>query len=238
MIQLKTLFALIGLAGMWLAPKAASVVPDGSRLIAQSDAGKVLYRMISCEQPAEAVSDCHAREQQRLARRIQMQWINAAAKMQGVALKPDEETDVARKTAAEESHIVTAAARFKALAVAAAKIRRGEDRARVLAELSKQGITAQDLDWELGQLPTLLDAERAAAKDFVAEGRQATRDYYAGPYVIEQLREIVSLRAAAEHASFDSAEEQFWTNVAHATHTRIIDPSFSLPDQKGILISR
>ncbi len=237
MKRLTIIFGLIGFLGVWLAPLKGEPSSDRDRLIAQSDTGRVLYRMIACER-ASVAADCHAREQQRLARHIHRQWVNAAAKIYGVTLTPEEEAVVARKTAADESHIEAAAARFQALASAALKIRRGEDRGRVFAELSKHGITAHDLDWELDHLPTIADAERTAAKDFVAEGRQAARDSYARPYIIKHLREIVTKRSLAEHLSFDSAEERFWSEVARATHTRIVDPAFELPDRKGILVSQ
>jgi hypothetical protein len=54
--------------------------PDGSRLIAQSDTGRVLYRMIACDDVTLSATDCHAREQQRLDRRLREQWVRAAAK--------------------------------------------------------------------------------------------------------------------------------------------------------------
>jgi hypothetical protein len=233
-MTLKPLFALMSLSAMWLAP-TAEVSSD--RLIAQSGDYQVLYRMIACE-PGTPLDKCHAIEQQRLSRRIQREWINAAVKIHGIALTAAEEAEVEQKTAAQESNIVIAADRFKALAVAALKIKRGEDRAHVVAELSKQGITASDLDWETRAVPTMSAAEHTASKDFVAEGRQATRDMYARPYILEHLREIVRKRAKAQHRSFEDAEEAFWSDVAHATHTRIIDPAFSLPTKKGILVNQ
>ncbi len=229
---------LIGVSGMWLAPLTGEVSSDRDRVIAESDSGKMLYRMIACEPRASTADDCHAREQQRLVRLYHRHWIKAAVKMYGVALTPEEEGVVARQTAVEEPHIEAAAARFHAIDLAALRIRRGEDRARVQSELSKEGITARDLDWEFEHVPTLADAERVAARDLVAEGRQASRDNHSLPYILEHLREMVSKRAAAEHISFDAAEEQMWSEVARATHTRIVDPAFSLPDRKGILVNR
>lgn len=124
------------------------------------------------------------------------------------------------------------------LAEAALRVRRGEERARVEEELAKQGIAAVDLDWQLVHLPTIADAERTAAKDFVAEGRQASRDYYAQPFVLKHIADIVDKRARHAHISFEAAEEQFWTDLISSTHTHIIDRAFTMPDRKGILVNR
>lgn len=215
---------------------AADAVPDRDRLVSQSDAGRVSYRMIACDAKASTPQECRAGEQQRLARRIHGQWIDAAVKEYHVALTPAENAAVERKTAAETPLIDAAAARFKALADAAVKIRRGDDRTRVAAELAKRGIAARDLDWELEHLPTLAEAERTAAKDFLAEGRQSARDSFARPYLLAHLHELVQQRATARHITFEAAEEQFWAEVAASTHTRIVDTAFSMPERKGLLI--
>jgi hypothetical protein len=145
------------------------------RLVAQSDIGGVLYRMIACDDAALSASDCHAREQQRLARRLRRQWIVAAAKIYVVKLTPDEQLVVERTIAAEEAAFAAAAKHFHALAVAALEIQRGGDRSLMLPALAKQGITAQEVDWELAHLPDVAAAERAAATDYVlqAESRRA-----------------------------------------------------------------
>jgi hypothetical protein len=238
MTPLNKLLVVISFWGMWPALLTSEVPSDRDRVIAESDGGKLLYRMIACEPRASTAGDRHASEQKRLARSFHEEWINAAAKMYGVALTPEEEAVVARQTTSEEPHIEAAAVHFHAVDVAALRIRRGDDRARVLTELSKEGVTAQELDWEFEQVPTIAGAERLAARDCVAELRQAARDNHSLPYILEHLREIVRKRAAAEHVSFDAVEEQFWSEVARATHTRIVDPAFSLPDRKGILVSR
>lgn len=236
MTTLKTLLTLASLSGLSFGVLAANIVPDRDRLIAQSDAGRVLYRMIACDPKTSTPDDCHTREQQRLTHRLHAQWISAAVKTYNVSLTPAEETAVERKTAAEAAHIDAAAARFKALADAAVKIRRGDDRTRVLAELAKVNIPERDLDWELAHLPTLADAERTAAKDFVAEGQQAARESFARPYLLAHLHELVQQRATARQLSFEAAEEQFWSEVAATTHTRIVDSAFSMPEQKGLLV--
>ena len=237
MNALKTLVTLAGLSALSFATLAADLVPDRDRLIAQSDKGRVLYRMIACDAKAPTPEDCHTREQEHLARRLHAQWIGAAVKTYNVRLTPAEEAAVERKTVAETAHIDAAAARFKALADAAVKIRRGDDRTRVLAELAERNIPARDLDWELEHLPALADAERTAAKDFVAEGRQSARDAFARPYLLAHLHELVQQRATAKHISFEAAEEQFWADVAETTHTRIVDTAFSMPERKGLLVT-
>jgi len=226
---------LIGIALLWLQPLAADVTDDRSRLIAESDAGKVVYSMVSCR---ATVADRRQCEQFELDRRIHIQWIDSAVKLNNVALTPEETASAENKTKADDAHIVAAAARFKALAEGALRVRRGEDRGRVLADLSKQRVTARDLDWEVDHLPTIAAAEKAAAKDYVAEGRQAARDYYAHLSYLVHLRRIVEQRAVAEHVPFAAAEERFWSDVARATHTRIVDPAFTLPARKGILVNQ
>jgi hypothetical protein len=236
MNALKTFVILAALSALCFVALAAGNVPDRDRLIAQTDSGRVLYRMIACDPQAPTPEDCHAREQQRLVRRIHSQWISAAVATYNITLTPAEQAAVDRKTAAEEAHIQAAAARFKALADAALKIRRGEERSHVLAELARLNIPARDLDWELQHLPTLADAERTAAKDFVAEGRKSMRESFAHPYLLAHLHDLVQQRATAHHLPFDAAEEQFWSEVAQATHTRIVDPAFSMPERKGLLV--
>ena len=226
---------LIGMALLWLQPLAADVTTDRNRLIAESDVGRVVYSMVACR---PAVANRHQCEQSELDRRIHIQWIDAAVKLNKVALTPDEAASAENKTKADDAHIVAAAARFKALAEGALRVRRGEDRERVLSELSKQRLTARDLDWEIEHLPTLAAAEKAAAKDYVAEGRQAARDYYAHVSYLDHLRRIVQQRAAATNSPFTAAEEQLWSDVARATHTRIVDPAFTMPARKGILVNQ
>jgi hypothetical protein len=216
-------------------PLAATVQrqTDVGRIIAQTDSGRVLYRMIVCELPH--ADDCHAREQQRLDRRIQRQWIDAAVRLYGVSLTSGEETAVAGKVDAESADLDKAAVHFRLLADAALKIRRGEDRGRVQSDLLGSGVAPSELEWELDHLPTIAAAERTAAKDFGAEVREAARKDYAQPFILDHLRRIVAKRAVAERISFETAEEEFWSGVARSSHTRIIDPAFRLPEKKGIL---
>ena len=211
--------------------------PDGRRLIAQSDTGRVLYRMIACGDVTLSATDCHVREQQRLDRRLREQWVAAAAKRYAIVLTADEEAEVARKLAAEADHFSGTAAHFHALAVAALEIRRGKDRAGLMPELVRQGITAQELDRELALLPSVADAERAAATDYVAASRKSAREYNIRPYVLRHLQAIVKQRAREERTSLDTAEEHFWSDIARTIHTQIIDPAFSMPAKKGILVN-
>jgi len=211
--------------------------PDGSRLIAQSDMGRVLYRMIACGNATLSATACHAREQQRLDRRLHEQWVAAAAKRYAIVLTAGEEAEVARKTAAEADHVAGTAAHFRALAEAALEIRRGKDRAGLMPELARQGITEQELDRELALLPTVADAERAAATDYVAASRKSAREYNTRAYVLQHLQAIVKQRSRKERISLDTAEEDFWSEIARAIHTRIIDPVFSMPAKKGILVN-
>lgn len=215
----------------------SAVNGDGSRLIAQSDTGRVLYRMIACDDATLSATDCHIREQQRLDRRLREQWVAAAAKRYAIALTADEEAEVARKIAAEADHFAGTAAHFHALAVAALEIRRGKDRAGFMPELARQGITEQELDRELALLPSVADAERAAATDYVAASRKSAHEYNTRTYVLRHLQAIVKERSREERTSLDTAEEHFWSEVARVIHTRIIDPAFSMPAKKGILVN-
>lgn len=227
--------ALLGVVILGISPAMASQQGDVARVIAQTDIGRVLYRMIACEPRESHADDCHAQEQQRLDRRIRRQWIDAAVKLYSVSLTPGEEAAVARKVDAEKGDIDKAAAHFRLLADAASKIRRGEDQARVQSDLVKEGFDPSELEWELDHLPTVAAAERMAGKDFVAEGREAARKDYAQPFILDHMRRIVAKRAAAERVPFETAEKEFWSGVAVSVHTRIIDPAFRLPEQKGIL---
>jgi hypothetical protein len=212
-------------------------LPDGSRVIAQSDTGRVLYRMIACDNATLSATDCHVREQQRLDRRLREQWVAAAATRYAIALTADEEAEVARQLAAEADHFAGAAAHFHALAVAALEIRRGKDRAGLMPELARQGITTQELDRELALVPTVADAERAAATDYVAASRKSAREFTARKYVLRHLHAIVTKRSIEDRTSFDIDEEHFWSDVARAIHTQIIDPAFSMPAKKGIMVN-
>ena len=147
--------------GLWLS-LVISVLPisyDRERLIAQSDGRRVFLRMIVCT-PDES-KDCHAHEQQRLARRIHRLWVRAALNTYGIRLTPEEEQVVARQTAAADSHVQTSAVRFHALYAAAVRVRRGEERTSVDTDVAKNAITPHDLDVALEYVPTLADAERA-----------------------------------------------------------------------------
>jgi hypothetical protein len=226
--------ALLSVATLAI-PLAATVQrqADVGRIIAQTDSGRVLYRMIVCELPH--ADNCHALEQQRLDRRIQRQWIDAAVTLYGVSLTSGEESAVAGKVDAESADLDKAAAHFRVLADAALKIRRGEDRGRVQSDLVRSGVAPSELEWELDHLPTIAAAERTAGKDFAAEVREAARKDYAQPFILDHFRRIVAKRAVAERISFETAEEEFWSGVAASIHTRIIDPAFRLPEKKGIL---
>jgi len=224
------LTAIVGLA----TTLAAATPADRERLIAQSDNGKVVYRMIACEAQMSA-EDCHAAELRRLGRHMQRLWVDAAVKKYAIELTPAQETFVDRQVAAQESHVQKTAAHFQALYAAVVAIRRGDERDRVLSDLKQHDIAAAELDRELEHLPTLAEAERAAAKDQVADGRRAVRDYYARQYRLDALRELVRKRAVAETVSFAVAEEHFWSEIARDTHTRIVDPTYTMPDRKGIL---
>jgi hypothetical protein len=209
---------------------------DGERLIARGDGARIIFRMIACT--AEGSKECHAQEQQRLARRVQRLWVRAALKRYGITLTPEEEQVVARQTAATESHIQRTAARFHALDVAAVRARRGEERAGIDADLAKEGIAPHDLDMALEYVPTLADAERTAARDRVAEIRESVNESFREPFLLDHLRELVLRRAAAQKVSFDVAEQQFWSEISQITHTRIIDLAYTMPDRKGILVER
>ncbi len=139
-------FKLAALLTAWIVSAVNGDRPDGSRVIARSNTGRVLYRMIACDNATLSATDCHVREQQRLHRRLREQWVTAAAKKYAVVLTADEEAEVARQLAAEADHVAGAAAHFHALAVAALEIRRGKDRAGFMPELARQGITGQELD--------------------------------------------------------------------------------------------
>ena len=207
------------------------------RVVAQTDAGVIRYNMIACE-PDIAPDDCHAIEQSRIDRRVHRAWIDAAVRLHDVALTPAEAADVERETAASKQNIEKGAARFHSLAVAVLRIRRGESRAQVFTDISAQGITERELNWEIAHVRTEAEAERAARKDFVADGERATREYYTQIHELARLRDIVRRQAAAESRTFDEEEKQFWSHIAMATHTRILDPAFVIPEQKGILVSR
>ena len=230
-------FKLAALLTAWIVSAVNGDRPDGSRVIARSDTGRVLYRMIACDNATLSATDCHVREQQRLDRRLREQWVTAAAKKYAVVLTADEEAEVARQLAAEADHVAGAAAHFHALAVAALEIRRGKDRAGFMPELARQGITGQELDRELTLVPTLADAERAAATDYVAASRKSAREFNTRPYVLRHLHALVKKRSIEDRTSFAIAEEHFWSDVARAIHTQIIDPAFSMPAKKGILVN-
>jgi len=65
---------------------------------------------------------------------------------------------------------------------------------------------------------------------------QAARDDFAQPFILGHLRQIVTKHAAAEGVPFGLAEERFWSNVGSSIHTRVTDPAFAWPNQKGILV--
>ena len=228
-------YALVVAAAVFIVCASSSAaIPDRDRLVAQTDAGRIFYRMIACSsEPDVTRAAC---EQRRLDRRIHDVWIDTAAGMNSVSLTPDEQAQVARQTEASESYIQRAGGRFHLLATAALRVRRGEDRRRVVMDLEDHHIAEQDLTWELDHLPTVSAAERAAARDFTAETRAAIRRTEGRPFILGHLRDIVRNRASAERVSFDTAEERFWSDVARATHTNIVDPAFRLPDRKGILV--
>jgi hypothetical protein len=221
---------------LFLALALASSAPaDREHLIAQTDQGNVVYRMIACD-PAEAPpGGCDAEEQRRLARHIDRYWLEAAVKKYGLALTPAEQAAVDQHVAAREAHVQATAKHFQALYGATLAVRRGEDRTSVLAQYGKQGVTADELDRELRHLPTLAEAQRAAATDQVEDGRRAVRQYYTRPYLLSKLRAMVRKRADTSHLSFDEAEQRFWAEIARETHTRIVDPAYAMPDMKGIL---
>ncbi len=227
---------MTGMLSILLFTQLAVAMAD--RVIAESDHGKLLYSMIGCGSAYRDRPDsCHRLEQQRIDTRLHRQWVDAAQKLYAIVLTPEEEADVDNRVSAEHSLTQKAAERFRALAIAAVRIRRGEDRAIVAADLSRQGISAQELDWELEQLPTLAAAERTAVKDFVADGEKAAREYYTRRYVLDHLTKIVQRRAAGRHIAFEVAEEQFWSEIVRKTHTRVVHPSYRLPALKGVLVS-
>jgi hypothetical protein len=106
-----------------------------------------------------------------------------------------------------------------------------------MPELARQGITEQELDRELALLPRVADAERAVATDYAAASRKSARDYNTREYVLRHLQAIVKRQSREERTSLDTAEEHFWAEVARAIHTRIIDPAFSMPAKKGMLVN-
>jgi len=222
---------------------ATAVPPTGlpatgvGRVVASTSSGSILYGMIACDPESEG-ADCHRYEQQRIDRRIHRVWIDAAMKTYGVTLTPEEKASVERNLAEARAAIERAAKRFHALAVAALRVRRGEDRAVVLADIEHEGIPARDFNWELAHVRTVRDAERAAAKDFVADGERGMREYQVRMHGLGHLSEIVKQRAIAGHVGFETAEERFWSEIARATDTRIIDPVFAMPGRKGILVNR
>jgi sugar phosphate isomerase/epimerase len=159
-------------------------------------------------------------------------------KRYGVAPTSEEEAIIQRQLVAEAPHFAEAGAHFHALAVAALEIRRGKDRAELLPELAKQGITTTELDWEVAHLITVAEAERAAAIDYVADNERSSRAYHTRQFALQHLRTIVMKRSVSERKSFEAAEEELWSEMAEAIHTRIIDPAFQMPDKKGILVNQ
>src|SRR5712691_11128811 len=227
---------IVGILSLLIVSQLPGDVAD--RVVAASDDRKIMYSMIDCGSAyRERPKACHELEQQRLDTRLRRQWIDAARKLYAIELTAEEEADVNRRVAAEHSFTEKGAERFRALAVAALRIRQGKDRATVVSDLSRQGIKTQELDWELEQLPTVAVAQKVASKDFVADGERAARDYYTGRYVTDHLRKIVEQRAASRRISSEASEEQFWSEIVAKTHTRLVDPSYHLPPRKGVLVS-
>jgi tetratricopeptide (TPR) repeat protein len=208
----------------------------GVRIIETSDTGRVIYRVIECTDPSLSASECHAREQRLLNGRIQDQWIEAAVKRYGIVPTAEEEAITQQKLAAEATHFAEAGAHFHALAVAALEIRRGKERAELLPELAKQGITPNELDWEVAHVLTIAEAERAAAMDYVADNERSLRAYHTRQFDLQHLRELLIKRSVSERKSLEAAEEELWSEIAESIHTRMIDPAFQIPDKKGILV--
>lgn len=215
----------------------AAAVKDRERLVATTDEGNVVYRMVSCSRAIEP-KDCHAYEQRRLDYHVRRRWVAAAVKLHKIKLTPEEEAVVRQRVAEAQEGIQRGATFFRALHLAAVSIRRGEDRSKVLAELSKQGIAEQQLDLTLDSAPTLADAERLASRDYVADGREAVREHQTNQFLLAHLRDFVRARAARERVSFEVAEQRFWSEVARASHTRIIDSEYRSPSLKGILVNQ
>ncbi len=233
----RSMIALIisGSLPVLFALAADNANPD--RVIAQSEIGAVHYRVVECIDPALSAMECHAREQRQLTRRLQEQWITAAAKTYTVVLTDEEQAMVTRQVASEKDHFAGAALHFHALAVAALEVRRGKDPGLVVPELAKDGVTAKELEWELAHFPTIRDAERAAAIDYFATSEESGRVYLTRRFILQHLQTIVTKRSANEHVSFDVAEERFWSEIAGAIHMRIIDSAFEMPEKKGILVN-
>jgi hypothetical protein len=227
---------IVGILSLLISSQLPVDIAD--RVISASDDRQIMYSMIDCGSAyRERPEACHELEQQRLDTRLRRQWIESARKVYTIELTAKEEADVNRRVAAEHAFTEKAAERFRALAVAALRIRQGEDRATVLSDLSRQGIRTQELDWELEQLPTVAAAQKVASKDFVADGERAAREYHTTQYVVSHLRKMVERRVASRRVSFETAEEQFWSEIVAKTHTRIVDPSYRLPPRKGVLVS-
>jgi hypothetical protein len=204
-------------------------------VVVSSTLHPITHSLIACP-PSLANDDqrCLANEQSRLNTFVIRDWIHAAADMNGISLSAEEKAHVERRVAELHDTMVRSAKHFRQVNEFVLRIRRGEKPDQVFAAGETVGITRSEIESHLPLMPTLQDAERAVARDPVADADAAVRRNETQKLLIERLQALVQDRAQKQHTTFAVAEQQLWDATIAKIEMRVIDPRYHLPERKGV----
>lgn len=211
--------------------------PSDDAVVAITDrSGPITYRKVRCPANFRAEPEkCLKVEQERLRVRLSELIIEAAAATHNLELTEEERADVEAHVTAEKQANADAARIFSGAFSGAARVHAGESLDKVAADVAKDGVSIEMLQGAMNEYPTEVEANRASARDFIADGDTAVRTYFTREKLWPKLRNVVYQRAVAAGITDEAAVEGFWKDIAARHHFRVVDPRYHLPDFKGVL---
>ncbi len=222
--------------------------PNDERLVARCAGVSIFYREIASDRsiplPPRPAGDprsdeevIHGVEQQRLTRQLAELLIDFAARRDHIQVTqaeidaltpPHARTEEAYRKSFEPDLAVVRAAR---------RVLRGEERRKVFDEdLSKYpGMTFSLFENRLLIFRNDAIIDRFLAKDEPGLAWARVLDDTRRIAVLKRLRATLAERAKADGTLLDELKAVYWAGLLHDAGAAVLDPSFQLPDWKGVL---
>jgi len=222
--------------------------PNHERLVARCAGVSIFYREIASDRsiplPARPVGDprsdeevIHGVEQQRLTRKLAELLIDFAAQRDHIQVTQAEIDALTPPHARTEEAYRKSFEPDLAAARAARRVLRGEERRKVFDEdLSKYpGMTFSFFENLMLIFRNEAIIDRFLAKDEPGLAWARVLDDTRRIAVLKRLRATLAERAKADGTPLDELKAAYWAGLLHDAGAAVLDPSFQLPDWKGVL---
>lgn len=124
-----------------------------------------------------------------------------------------------------------------AVARAAKRVLHGEDEQKVFDEAVARypGMTFSLFQNRVKMFRDDRTIDEFLSKDQAAIARARALDDARHGVIVRKIREALETRAAVTHTSLDAAKAAYWNELVQEAGVTILDPTFVMPDWKGIL---